>query len=246
MSCCQNLGGFSVNITKLMSVIAVSLSAVALSACVGDYPTDLRLTDLRLVEKEKTSTFRKNQTNNLSYKENIILLEARFSTKVDIWKYLNTEHYILHVDSYFCNRPNYKVLIDFNRLFWRDIDIAESRLESVSPIEADASGSIVFYKSASPIKPDASGLITYSTHLDFDSEFVLGYKNESSTKFDSEYEFRPYDLVEDPEDVCLQIVARSMVAGSKSNVVKIPKNLIRSELRKLDILQKKDKKKSSD
>lgn len=213
-------------IRKLGCAFFLVFLGQSLIACVYTYPKDFNFSKLSLVEVGKSQEFRQKATKNLSSNGKLLFLRLDIATELDIWKLAKDKSYVLHVDSYFCARPDHKVMIGLNTLYWKNLNISEK-----------------LFFSDSPIQPDDSGKIIYSVLLDLDSQFTLGFTDSRSAGVSTQSDYRPFDLVEKPEDVCIQIRGRTMTGGVKSNVVKVPKELIQAELRKMDSLQGGSKRK---
>ena len=189
----------------------VLITLVAVQGCTTTYPSDLKMTSLDLVSVP-TIDFRPNAKSHLTDNGGMYLLKLEVTTAEDILTYAKSNGYSFHIDSFLCNETDLNQSIAYDSIFVGKRDISY-KWWNIDPLE-------VF---------DSSGLATYTIYLDLDSSETLLPEQDS------------FDLVNNPQDVCVFLTGRSMFEGFKSNVVKVKKEEIASRLNEKYIGSVKDK-----
>ncbi|WP_445355787.1 hypothetical protein ACJJI5_05975 [Microbulbifer sp. EKSA008] len=198
------------NLIRLSAIVALGLFV---QGCKADL-NDLKLEKLSLVEVSPKTDSEMDFGRYVSRDGDLFRLRVDITSDRDVWKLIKDQHYLLKVDTFFCKEPKKNVLIDTGVLYWKGQDVMSKSLDLDSPIEREQPGEK-----------------TYSVYLSVYSPAVPSFRKSQEGKQFNEYE--AYDLVKKAEDVCLTVNSRTMVGGFKSNTVRIPKSLIRDELKKV-------------
>lgn len=208
-------------IKKILFVLTTTIFVSALAGCVASHPKDLKYSSLSLASRSEGNKFIAG-ISTTSLDKKFLYLQLDMTSKEDLLASAIGGNYLITVESSFCDKPNLSVLIDSGALYWKGKDIN---------IKANEFRESLGEKGERNLPKMTKELYTYTVFLDINSPVHKSWEKNSDGSYKVEYE--AYDLVKQPEDICVAIVGRTMVDGFKSNIVKLDKSLIQKELKVL-------------
>ncbi|EKE70274.1 hypothetical protein [Gallaecimonas xiamenensis] len=236
---------------KLAMIVFLS----TLFGCAISSPEDLRVEKLSLAKvtpetKEEIDYGRYVDEDGSFYR-----LRLELSTDTDLVK-LGQEYHLIY-QPYFCERSDYKVHMSRGQLYWSGKDVQGLGLLMEYGREEVPEGSISKEPEYQTIRSvdkgkkqrnaeenlgsdSADERHIYTMYLGLYSPEVESWKKNSGSSHQNEFE--AYDLVVQPEDVCIVIEGRMQLGGGfQSNVVKIDRGMIKTVLNGMEPVTLKEK-----
>lgn len=234
----------------IMPLVLPRLLAIVflmLIGCAVNSPVSIKVEKISLVKMLPETKKEVDYGRYVDASGSIYRLRLEMLANTDLVKLAEESHVISN--HYFCNKPNYAVLMGTNRLYWNGEEVQElamsrkygSAVKSKEKILKESYYQTIRSVTNEENRQDVEKLVAsegtnkhyvYSMYLGLYSPEIKSWKKNSDES--QKNEFEAYDLVAQPEDVCSVVEGRWMFGDVfESNVVKIDKAMINNLLKDL-------------
>lgn len=192
--------------SKLSKLHAIVFLSVSLFGCISEKPRDLKLNKVSL---HGVSVITGKEIDNGRYNElgeSIPRLKLDVVSSNDLLMLAKEKELAVRAETYFCDSPDLKVLMNRSEVLVDGVSIEELRFSDKEAIQANKSGKYI-----------------YSLYIGLYSPKIDG----------GSIQYSEYDLVKELSDICLVVEARSMIGGYRSNVLRISSGEIANAVKPL-------------